>query len=107
MMQDDILVLQLGNKRLDAACAAAFRAELLRRIEAGNQMMVIDMSKVDFVDSSGLSALISGRRQIGPKGRLAIAGASGQVKRHFDLTQMHRVFMLHDTAGQAVAHLSE
>ena len=104
--QGNVLILHLAEQRLDARCAPAFRAQLLERIEAGNLMIVVDLSDTDFVDSSGLSALISSIRRMGPRGGLAISGAKGAVRSLFELTRMDRVFPLHDTVDAAVARLA-
>lgn len=104
--QGNVLILHLAEQRLDARCAPAFRAQLLERIDAGSLLIVIDFSKTDFVDSSGLSALISSIRRMGPKGGLAISGAKGAVRSLFALTRMDLVFPMHDTVDAAVARLA-
>lgn len=101
----NVLILHLAAPRLDARCAPAFRAELLEMIEAGNLLIVVDLSETTFVDSSGLSALISSIKKMGPRGGLAISGAKGSVRSLFELTRMDRVFPMHDTVDAAVARL--
>ena len=64
------------------------------------------LSGVDFVDSSGLGAIVSCLKRLGPRGNLAIAGAKGAVSRLFTLTRMDKVFTLHDSVDAAVAQLS-
>jgi anti-sigma B factor antagonist len=46
--------------RLNGASAPEFKHEIKRIVDAGRSKLVLDMSGVVFVDSSGLSALISG-----------------------------------------------
>ena len=70
-------------------------------------MIVIDLAETSFVDSSGLSALISIIKRMGPRGGLAIAGAKGSVQSLFALTRMDRVFPMHDTVEAAVLRLVE
>jgi anti-sigma B factor antagonist len=67
---------------------------------------VLDLSGVEFVDSSGLGAIVSCLKRLGPRGSLAIAGAQGSVQRLFTLTRMDRVFPLHETVDAAVDSLS-
>ena len=57
-------------------------------IEAGHTRLVLDLSGVDFVDSSGLGAIVACLKRLGPRGDLAIAGARGAVSRLFTLTRM-------------------
>ncbi|MFY9643020.1 MAG: STAS domain-containing protein [Rhodomicrobium sp.] len=52
-------VLEVGFRhRLTAADYAAFRTVLLRVKESGIRMLVLDLSNLDWIDSSGLGALI-------------------------------------------------
>ena len=105
-LQGNILVLRVGETRLDAARAPALREELLRHIDAGHSQIVLDLSKTDFLDSSGLGALVSAVKRLGSKGTLAIAGAQGAVTRLFSLTRMDRVFALHPSVDAAVMQMA-
>lgn len=104
--QGDILILRVGEARLDAAKAPALREELLRQIEAGHSQIVLDLSTTEFMDSSGLGALVSAVKRLGSRGTLAIAGADGAVARLFSLTRMDRVFALHPSVDAAVAQMA-
>ena len=105
-LQGEIMVLRVGETRLDAARAPALREELLRLIDAGHSQIVLDLSATDFLDSSGLGALVSAVKRMGSKGTLAIAGANGAVARLFTLTRMDRVFALHPSVDAAVTQMA-
>jgi anti-sigma B factor antagonist len=96
----------VGETRLDAARAPALRAELLRQIDAGHSQIVLDLSATEFLDSSGLGALVSAVKRLGSRGTLAVAGSQGAVTRLFSLTRMDRVFALHPSTEAAVAQMS-
>ena len=102
----DILILRVGEGRLDAAKAPALREALLQQIDAGHSQIVLDLSSTEFMDSSGLGALVSAVKRLGSRGTLAIAGAQGAVTRLFALTRMDRVFALHPSTDAAVAQMS-
>lgn len=102
----NILVVKVEDKRIDASKAPAFKDEMTRCIEAGQNQIVLDLSQVDFIDSSGLGALVSCLKRLGPRGSLAVAGATGAVSRLFTLTRMDRVFALHPDVEAAVEQLS-
>ena len=104
--RNDILVVRVEEKRVDASRAPHFKDEITRRIEAGHTRLILDLSGVDFVDSSGLGAIVACLKRLGPRGDLAIAGAKGAVSRLFTLTRMDKVFPLHDTVDAAVAQMS-
>jgi anti-sigma B factor antagonist len=105
-LQGEIMVLHVGETRLDAARAPALREELLRLIDAGHSQIVLDLSATDFLDSSGLGALVSAVKRMGSKGTFAIAGANGAVARLFTLTRMDRVFALHPSVDAAVTQIA-
>jgi anti-sigma B factor antagonist len=105
-LRNNILVVRVEEKRIDASKAPTFKDEMARCIEAGQNQLVLDLSQVDFIDSSGLGALVSCLKRLGPRGSLAVAGATGAVSRLFTLTRMDRVFALHPNVDKAVEQLS-
>lgn len=88
--------------RLNMVAAPALRKELHGLIEDGNTRLVVDLSATEFIDSSGLGALISGlklARQAG--GDLRIAAPTTQVETVLSLTNLDRVLRAHPTADAA------
>jgi anti-sigma B factor antagonist len=67
-LRDNILVVRVEEKRIDASKAPAFKDEMTRCIETGQNQIVLDLSQVDFIDSSGLGALVSCLKRLGPRG---------------------------------------
>lgn len=103
-LADGVRVRVLEN-RLDAALAIRFK-DRLREIAARNgPVILLDLSCVDFMDSSGLGALVSCLKRLGSRGALAVVGTKGEVARLFRLTRMDRVFALHPDLETAVAQL--
>ncbi|UIJ70430.1 STAS domain-containing protein [Aurantimonas sp. HBX-1] len=106
-IQHGVRVVRVAGKRIDAARAPEFRSEMNALIDEGPHQIVLDLEGVDFVDSSGLGAIVSGLKRLGPRGDLAIAAASGSVARLFALTRMDKVFPLHQDVDTAVKRLAE
>jgi anti-sigma B factor antagonist len=100
-----LLVLRVHEPRLDAANAPALREVLIRQVDAGHDRLVLDLSESDFMDSSGLGALVSCLKRLGSRGALAVVGTKGEVARLFRLTRMDRVFALHPDLETAVKQL--
>lgn len=98
-----VRIMSPTTKRLDAAVAPAVRAAVTAEIAAGNRLLVLDLSKVDFMDSSALGAVVSCLKALGGRGDFAVSGAQGAVMKLFQLTRLDRVLKLHDTPEAAAA----
>lgn len=78
---------------IDMATAPLVEDALSSAIVAERDLVMIDLSGVDFMDSSGLNALINGRNRLGGNGaKLVISGMSDQVRRLFELSGLMTVF---------------
>ena len=89
--------------RLDFGTAADARACFAQAIAGGHAKIIVDLSDVDFVDSSGLGALISGMRttrQAG--GDLHIARPNEQVTMLLSLTSLDQVLTTRATIDEAI-----
>jgi anti-sigma B factor antagonist len=60
------------------------------------------MSAVDFLDSSGLGAVVAAMKQAGTGRRLELAGLTNLVAKVFSLTRMDTVFVIHTDASSAL-----
>jgi anti-sigma B factor antagonist len=92
-------------KRLDASVAPAFKQAVVKVVEGGERRILLDLSGVTFLDSSGLGAMVSVLKALGTQGTLAVCGAQGSVTSLFKLTRMDKVFSLHATRAEALARL--
>jgi anti-sigma B factor antagonist len=101
--EGDCLVVSLKEKRLDAVIAASFREALVERIDQGQRNIVLDMADVNFMDSSGLGAVVFILKHLGHKGRLHMCGVTPGVMAVLKLTRMDRVLKTFETRQAAVA----
>lgn len=62
----------------------------------GPAHIVLDLSNVTFVDSSGLGATFAAMKQLSSERRLDLAGLTPDVAKVFRLTRMDTVFVIHD-----------
>lgn len=102
----DVLILRPLEKRIDASTAAEFKQKMGEWIDSGNRRIVLNLSEVDFIDSSGLGAIISGFKRIGNDGRLVICVVKESVMSLFRLTRMNRVFDIYASENEALDALS-
>lgn len=99
-------VIKLLEPRLGADKAAEFKAEVGRHVDAGETKIVLDLSELTFMDSSGLGALVAVLKMIGKRGDLTIAGTQDSVQTLFRLTRMDKVFRSFATVPEAVQALT-
>jgi|tagenome__1003787_1003787.scaffolds.fasta_scaffold18767284_2 anti-sigma B factor antagonist len=100
---DGVLVLRVGESRIDAACAPAFRDMLAAWIGRQATRVVIDLSVVTIMDSTGLGALVAAVKVADSARLVAVAGASNAVATLFKLTRMDKVFQMFPTVAEAAA----
>ena len=93
--------------RLDGTTSRDFEQDLLGRIEAGEPLLVLDFSKITFISSAGLRAILSCAKRIkSAGGRLAICSPNKHVKEIFDVTGCMTLLDVFPTFEAAAAHLS-
>jgi len=65
--------------------------------------LIVDLEDVPFIDSHGLSALVSGYKSFGSQPEnFVLAGLQDQPKLLFELTMFDHIFQLHDTVTAAL-----
>jgi anti-anti-sigma factor len=90
--------------RMNAMTAPAIKSRIKELIDQGRTEIVCDLREVSFVDSSGLSALVSGLKATREHGGfLRVAAVNEQVARIFTLTMLDRVFEMYASADAALA----
>ncbi len=88
--------------RLTAPGVPRLRSAITELVDGGSTRIVVDLSATEFVDSSGLGALIGGLKAARlAGGDLRIAGVTEPVRRVLKLTNLDRVLRDHATAEAA------
>ena len=105
--EGDVLIVKVLDKRLDAQAANDFKEKISGYISNGSQSIVLNMSEVDFVDSSGLGAMVSVLKLLGEEGQLVICGTAESVMRLFKLTRMNKLFSIFEGESEAIDALSK
>jgi anti-sigma B factor antagonist len=100
--QGDIVIINVKEERMDAHNSGTFKEQMLALFDEGRCRLIIDLSNVRFVDSSGLGALVSGFKNASARdGNLKLCGLQPQVRSMFELTRLHRVFEIFTTVEEA------
>ena len=98
----DVAVVIVPVEELDAGRTDEFKRDMAPVLEA-NAKVVLDLSRLSFIDSSGLGSFLSCLRKLNAKGGdLKLYGMSQRVRMAFELVRMHRIFNIYDTKDEAV-----
>lgn len=97
------VVIRMAEKRLDAAIAGEFKDTVRPHIATHGPDLVLDLAAVDFLDSSGLGAVIALRKALPEGRRLQLRGLTPNVDRVFRLTRMDQVFEIIPPAERAAS----
>ena len=97
----DVMVVEVGEDRIDAAVAIQFKDALRELAVEAPGRIVLDLGRVEFMDSSGLGAVIGAMKQLAPDRRLELASLTPTVAKVFRLTRMERIFTIHADPGDA------
>jgi anti-sigma B factor antagonist len=89
------LVARVEEARIDAAVAIQFKDRMREIARDDAPLVILDLSRVGFLDSSGLGAVVGVMKLLGPGRRLELAGLTPTVEKVFRLTRMDGVFTIH------------
>ena len=107
--QNGAAVVRPTSSRVDLEVAGEFRAALVQLIDSGHRHLVVDMSDVSFVDSSGLGALVSALKTLKVLkggGDVRLANVQPPVVALLEIIRLHRVFASYPSVDQAVQSFS-
>jgi anti-sigma B factor antagonist len=87
--------------------APRFSQSLQAAIDDGHSAIVLDLSEVEFIDSTGLSVLLNGLRRVNQlQGAMAIVCANPTVLRLFQITNLVETFDIFAERPAAFAHVA-
>ena len=95
----------IRSENLDAGNVKEFKEQIGSALSV-HPTVLIDMTALGFVDSSGLGALLSCLRTMNNKnGQLRLFGMAKPVQALFELVRMHRIFSIYNTREEAQVSL--
>lgn len=104
--QGDIIVL-IPVGRINNDTSATSQPKLLDSVGSAGSKVLIDFSRVEYISSAGLRALMMASKQSkATNGRLAVAGLTPMVKEIFAISRFSLVVQVFDTMAEAIKALS-
>jgi len=100
---DDVTRLITVSGEVHVTTAPEFSSRLNDAVAAGTRALVLDMSGVEFIDSTGLSVLLNGLRRVTrADGRMALVISNPTVLRLFEITKLDSTFDIQPTREAAI-----
>ncbi len=101
--KDGIVVVDVEGE-IDIYTAPRLRELLIDLVSKGNYQIVVNMDKVEFLDSTGLGVLVGGLRRVrAHDGSLDLVCTRERILKIFRITGLTKVFGIHETVDQAIA----
>ena len=101
--ENDIAVFKLNESRFDAAIAGMVKAEFTITLLEDVNKLVVDMSEVEYCDSSGLSALLLAFKILqAEEGEIKIASPQKSVKILIEISQLNKILPIYNSVEEAI-----
>jgi anti-sigma B factor antagonist len=102
---DGIGVISLEGE-VDVYTAPKLKSRLIDLVDGGKYNIVIDLQKVEFMDSSGLGVLVGGLKRVkSHEGSIALVCTQENILKIFRITGLVKVFPIYTTNEEAIANL--
>jgi len=96
-------ILEINQDKLDTTSAPEYKSEFVKLQAEGNSSVILDLSKVKYVDSSGLSALLVGNRCFSEAGGIFVMiGLNDHVLKLIKISQLDKVLNILPTKEEAI-----
>jgi|SRR5690554_999251 len=100
---EQYVVIESQIEKLDSLTAPDIKSELVFLLKSGKKNIIIDLQKTKYVDSSGLSALLTGNRLCKEmKGSFVICCLQPSVEKLVQISQLTTVFEITPTRSEAI-----
>lgn len=102
--EQNVMVITPEGESLDARDAPDFKEKVIDLIYSNNiDYVVLNLSHLNFIDSSGLGTFLSILRLLHSRGgELKLAGMNKSIRTMFELVSMHKIFEIYDTPQEAI-----
>lgn len=95
--EGDVLSVEVDSKTLDVTNVIEFKEQVVPHLDAGLRVVSLDLSAVDFLDSSGIGGLLSIQKRLGSEADpLLLKGVNADMRTVLELLRLSRVFQVVD-----------
>lgn len=102
-LREGFLILHLEGE-LDTYNCGQLRSAIVERADQGQYRIIVDMARVDYIDSTGLGSLVGGLKRVSEHGgEMRIVCHNPQIVKVFEITGLDRIFSIYPTLEKALA----
>lgn len=96
-------IIEVGGE-IDVYTAPKLRDRITELVEAGNHRLIVDLEKVEFLDSTGLGVLVGGLKRVRTNGgSMQLVCTQDRLLKIFRITGLGKVFAIHSSQAEAIA----
>ena len=104
--QNDVIILTVEGE-VNMTTSPELRNYFLELIKTGHSRLVVDFTKMAYLDSSGLATLVECHQNVNEKkGKLSLVNVPEKIKNLFSLTKLDKVFVIFPSIDSAVSSYS-
>ncbi len=104
--QDQYAVLSLDEENLNSTIAPGLKSDFIFFSQEGVRNFILDLTNVKFVDSSGLSAILTGHRLWKDNGSFVIAGKlHPMVNKLIEISRLETILTLVPSVSEAIDYI--
>lgn len=102
---ENYTIAKIGDEKMDTTIAPDLKSKFTTLIQEGVKNIIIDMSEVKYVDSSGLSALLVGNRGFSKTGAFVLFNVTNHVMKLISISQLNKVMTIVSDKEEAVDYV--
>jgi anti-sigma B factor antagonist len=100
--ENSATIVELSGE-VDLYSSPEMRKHLLKLVQDKTPVIVIDLEKVSYIDSSGVATLVEGLQEAGKySGTLKLTNLHDTVRHVFELSSLDKVFDIYNSLDEAI-----
>jgi len=100
-MESGVPVITLEGE-VDVYTAPQLKQQMIGLLESGAKQVIIDLTKVEYFDSTALGVLIGGLKRMRERdGNLSLICPNPRIKRVFEITGLDKIFDIYNSVDEA------
>ena len=93
---------------VDVYTAPQLKQQMISLLESGAKELVVDLSKVDYLDSTALGVLIGGLKRMRERdGNMVLVCPSPRIRRVFEITGLDKIFDIFNSPEDALESMGK